>query len=114
MLKDLRIFFIPLAGGSFCAVPDHCHTPLDILRPRRYASDPDMEQIVLLTLSGKEAMKTAGEFLHFLLAHGYMKEVQAPGNPHLRACPGKTTLLFMDQNKNRIFKNVHIKLLIRA
>ncbi|KAL8175132.1 UNVERIFIED_CONTAM: hypothetical protein K2H54_014125 [Gekko kuhli] len=42
-----------------------------------------MEQIVLLTQSGKEAMKMAGEFLHPILALGYMKEAQAPvSNSH--------------------------------
>nr|XP_056722552.1 dynein axonemal assembly factor 8 [Euleptes europaea] len=71
-------------GGSFCTVPDPCHIPLDVLRSRRYASDPDMEQIVLLTLSGKEALKTAGEFLHRILALGYTKEAQAPGDSQLR------------------------------
>ncbi|XP_060117009.1 dynein axonemal assembly factor 8-like [Heteronotia binoei] len=65
-------------GGSFCAMPDPSHIPLEVLHPKRYASDPDMEQIVLLTLSGKKAMKTAGEFLHPILSLGYMKEAQAP------------------------------------
>uniref|UniRef100_A0ACB8FKL9 Uncharacterized protein n=1 Tax=Sphaerodactylus townsendi TaxID=933632 RepID=A0ACB8FKL9_9SAUR len=73
-------------GGSFCAVPDPCPIPLDILHSRRYASDPDMEQIVLLTLSGKEAMKTAGEFLHHILAVGHKKELQAPADSQIRDC----------------------------
>ncbi|XP_061456052.1 dynein axonemal assembly factor 8 isoform X3 [Rhineura floridana] len=64
-------------GGNFSAVPDPSNIPIDVLRSRRYASDPDMEQVVLLTFTGKEAMKTAGAVLHQILALGSRKQ-QAP------------------------------------
>ncbi|XP_077172689.1 dynein axonemal assembly factor 8 isoform X2 [Paroedura picta] len=74
-------------GGSFSTVPDPCLTSLGVLRPRRYASDPDMEQIVLLTLSGKEAVRTAGEFLHPLLAFSdNVEEGQGPASNGLGQC----------------------------
>ncbi|XP_053131635.1 dynein axonemal assembly factor 8-like isoform X2 [Hemicordylus capensis] len=66
-------------GGSFSAVPDSGSIPLNISCHRRYASDPEMEQIVLLTLTGKEAMKSAGCFLHQILTLGCGKqETQTP------------------------------------
>ncbi|XP_066496915.1 dynein axonemal assembly factor 8 [Tiliqua scincoides] len=65
-------------GGSLSSVPDPCKVPLDVFCHRSYASHSEMEQIVLLTLSGREAMKSAGRFLHQILALGSQKQAQAP------------------------------------
>ncbi|KAJ6657589.1 hypothetical protein lerEdw1_002304, partial [Lerista edwardsae] len=64
-------------GGSFSSVPDPCAIPLDVFCHRSFASHPETEQVVLLTLSSQEAMKSAGSFLHQILALGSQKQAQA-------------------------------------
>ncbi|XP_067162073.1 dynein axonemal assembly factor 8 isoform X3 [Apteryx mantelli] len=66
-------------GGNLSAVPDPCNIPLDILCNRTYASDPEMEQVVMLTLIGTDAMKSAGELLHQILLPGDNKQLQNAG-----------------------------------
>ncbi|XP_038276647.1 dynein axonemal assembly factor 8 isoform X2 [Dermochelys coriacea] len=65
-------------GGNLSAVPDSCNVPLDLLCHRTYASDPEMEQVVILTLIGKEAMKSAGHLLCQILHPGFQKQPQNP------------------------------------
>ncbi|KGL84667.1 hypothetical protein N309_05024, partial [Tinamus guttatus] len=57
-------------GGNLSAVPDCCNIPLDVLCNRTYASDPETEQVVMLTLIGMDAMKSAGELLQQILLPG--------------------------------------------
>ncbi|XP_060138762.1 dynein axonemal assembly factor 8-like [Zootoca vivipara] len=61
-------------GGNFSVVPDPSNITLEVLHSRMYASEPEMEQVVLLTFTGKEAMKSAGSILHQILALGYRKQ----------------------------------------
>ncbi|XP_062444303.1 dynein axonemal assembly factor 8 [Rhea pennata] len=68
-------------GGNLSAVPDPCNIPLDILCNRTYASDPEMEQVVMLTLIGTDAMKSAGELLHQILLPGGSKQPQIAEGP---------------------------------
>nr|XP_009672200.1 PREDICTED: uncharacterized protein C16orf71 homolog [Struthio camelus australis] len=68
-------------GGNLSAVPDPCNIPLDILCDRTYASDPEMEQVVMLTLTGMDAMKSAGELLHQILLPGGNKQPQNAEGP---------------------------------
>ncbi|XP_065501125.1 dynein axonemal assembly factor 8 [Caloenas nicobarica] len=70
-------------GGNFSAVPDPCNIPLDLLHNRTYASDPDMEQVVMLTLVGVDAMKNAGELLHQILLPGDRNQSQSAERPDL-------------------------------
>ncbi|XP_050824007.1 dynein axonemal assembly factor 8 isoform X9 [Gopherus flavomarginatus] len=65
-------------GGNLSAVPDSCNVPLDLLCHRTYALDPEMEQVVILTLIGKEAMKSAGHLLCQILHPGFLKQAQNP------------------------------------
>ncbi|KFQ32945.1 hypothetical protein N331_11340, partial [Merops nubicus] len=60
-------------GGDLSAVPEPCSIPLDFFSHRTYASDPGMEQVVLLTVVGVDAMKSVGELLHQLLLPGGSK-----------------------------------------
>lgn len=61
-------------------MPDPHNIPLDLLRNRTYASDPDMEQVVTLTLVGVDAMKNAGELLHQILLPGDKNQSQSAGD----------------------------------
>ncbi|XP_064886968.1 dynein axonemal assembly factor 8 isoform X6 [Columba livia] len=70
-------------GGNLSAVPDPHNIPLDLLRNRTYASDPDMEQVVMLTLVGVDAMKNAGELLHQILLPGDRNQSQSAERPYL-------------------------------
>ncbi|XP_048817901.1 dynein axonemal assembly factor 8 isoform X4 [Lagopus muta] len=54
---------LQMLGGNFSAVPDPCNIPLDFFCNQRFASDPEMEQVVLLTLVGTDAISSAGELL---------------------------------------------------
>ncbi|XP_009982537.1 PREDICTED: uncharacterized protein C16orf71 homolog, partial [Tauraco erythrolophus] len=57
-------------GGNLSAVPDPRDIPLDLFWNRTYASDPEMEQVVMLTMIGTDAMKSAGELFHQILLPG--------------------------------------------
>ncbi|OWK52372.1 Nucleoside diphosphate kinase, partial [Lonchura striata] len=54
-------------GGNLSAVPEPHHIPLDFLCHRAYAAEPGMEQVVMLTVVGMQAMKSAGELLQQIL-----------------------------------------------
>ncbi|KAM6351563.1 dynein axonemal assembly factor 8 isoform 1-T1 [Alca torda] len=57
-------------GGNLSAVPDPRNIPLDLFWNQTYASDPEVEQVVMLTMIGMGAMKTAGDLLHQILLCG--------------------------------------------
>ncbi|KFZ61028.1 hypothetical protein N338_02174, partial [Podiceps cristatus] len=69
-------------GGNLSAVPDPCNIPLDLFCNRTYASDPEMEQVVTLTLVGMDAMKKAGELLHQILFPGHNNPSQSAEEPN--------------------------------
>ncbi|XP_055565593.1 dynein axonemal assembly factor 8 isoform X1 [Falco cherrug] len=54
-------------GGNLSAVPDPRNIPLYLFCDRTYASDPEMEQVVMLTVVGMDTMKSAGDLLHQIL-----------------------------------------------
>ncbi|XP_038007546.1 uncharacterized protein C16orf71 homolog isoform X2 [Motacilla alba alba] len=54
-------------GGNLSAVPEPHHIPLDFLCHRAYAAEPGMEQVVMLTVVGMQALKSAGELLQQIL-----------------------------------------------
>ncbi|KFQ80257.1 hypothetical protein N335_04612, partial [Phaethon lepturus] len=68
-------------GGNLSAVPDPCNIPLDLFCNRTYASDPEMEQVVMLTVVGMDAMKSAGELLHQILLPGCNNQSQNAEEP---------------------------------
>ncbi|XP_021266990.1 uncharacterized protein C16orf71 homolog isoform X7 [Numida meleagris] len=68
-------------GGNFSAVPAPCSIPLDFFCNRIYASDPEMEQVVLLTLIGADAIKSAGELLCKILLPGSNNQSQNAEGP---------------------------------
>ncbi|KFP11997.1 hypothetical protein Z169_09075, partial [Egretta garzetta] len=68
-------------GGNLSAVPDPRNIPLDLFCNRAYASDPEMEQVVTLTLVGPDAMKSAGELLHQILLPGHNNQSQSAEEP---------------------------------
>ncbi|XP_010013828.1 PREDICTED: uncharacterized protein LOC104406525, partial [Nestor notabilis] len=70
-------------GGSLSAVPEPHYIPLDFFCNRTYASDPEMEQVVMLAVVGTDAMKSAGEFLHQILLPGPNTQPQSPEEPDL-------------------------------
>ncbi|XP_061206649.1 dynein axonemal assembly factor 8 isoform X2 [Neopsephotus bourkii] len=65
-------------GGSLSAVPEPRYIPLDFFCNRTYASDPEMEQVVMLAVVGTDAMKSAGELLHQILLPGPNSPSQSP------------------------------------
>ncbi|KAM6320086.1 LOW QUALITY PROTEIN: dynein axonemal assembly factor 8 [Podargus strigoides] len=70
---------LTMLGGNLSAVPDPCNIPLDLFWNRIYASDPEMEQVVMLMLVGMDAMKSAGELLHQVLLPGDDNSQSAEG-----------------------------------
>uniref|UniRef100_A0A8B9DLD0 Dynein axonemal assembly factor 8 n=1 Tax=Anser cygnoides TaxID=8845 RepID=A0A8B9DLD0_ANSCY len=68
-------------GGNLSAVPDPCNIPLDFFYNRIYASEPEMEQVVMLTLIGVDAMKSAGELLCQILLPGSSNQSQNAEGP---------------------------------
>ncbi|OXB60063.1 hypothetical protein ASZ78_000966, partial [Callipepla squamata] len=71
---------LQMLGGNFSAVPDPCVIPLDFFCNRIFASDLEMEQVVLLTLVGMDAIKSAGELLCQILISGSNNQSQNPGD----------------------------------
>ncbi|XP_069502974.1 dynein axonemal assembly factor 8 [Ambystoma mexicanum] len=57
-------------GGSLSTVPECGSVALDMLSLRNFASNPEMEQVVILTLTGKDAMKGSGALLRSILRPG--------------------------------------------
>ncbi|XP_032851289.2 dynein axonemal assembly factor 8 isoform X2 [Tyto alba] len=70
-------------GGNLSAVPDLRNIPLDIFCNRTYASDPEMEQVVTLTVVGMDTMKSAGELLHQILLPGHNNQARSGEEPDL-------------------------------
>ncbi|KAF1537510.1 hypothetical protein FQV19_0011422, partial [Eudyptula minor] len=68
-------------GGNLSAVPDPRNIPLDLFCNRTYASEPEMEQVVMLTLVGADAMKSAGGLLHQILVPGHNNQSQSAEEP---------------------------------
>ncbi|XP_015732902.1 uncharacterized protein C16orf71 homolog isoform X2 [Coturnix japonica] len=68
-----------MLGGNFSAVPDPCNIPLDFFCDRIFASDPEMEQVVLLTLVGMDAISSAGELLGQILPGSVNQAQNAEG-----------------------------------
>ncbi|KFO08880.1 hypothetical protein N312_13112, partial [Balearica regulorum gibbericeps] len=68
-------------GGNLSAVPDPRNIPLDLFRNQTYTSDPEMEQVVMLTLVGMDAMKSAGELLRQILLPGDNNQDQSGEGP---------------------------------
>lgn len=62
-------------------MPDPRNIPLDLFCNRTYASEPEMEQVVMLTLVGADAMKSAGGLLHQILVPGHNNQSQSAGDP---------------------------------
>ncbi|KAM6249800.1 dynein axonemal assembly factor 8 [Porphyrio hochstetteri] len=61
---------LQVLGGNLSAVPDPPLMPLHLFCYQTCASDPDMEQVVMLTLVGWDTMKSAGEILCQILLPG--------------------------------------------
>ncbi|XP_075371351.1 dynein axonemal assembly factor 8 isoform X3 [Mycteria americana] len=70
-------------GGNLSAVPEPRNVPLDLFCNRTYASDPEMEQVVILTLVGVDAMKSAGELLHQIILPGHNNQFESAEEPDL-------------------------------
>ncbi|KAM6424570.1 dynein axonemal assembly factor 8 isoform 2-T2 [Liasis olivaceus] len=66
--------FLQELGGNFSAAPNPCNVPMHVLASRRYAADSELEQVVLLTFTGKDALKSAGSFLHQILTPGLAQQ----------------------------------------
>ncbi|XP_051487965.1 dynein axonemal assembly factor 8 [Apus apus] len=64
-------------GGNLSAVPEPCSIPLDLFCKGISASDPEMVQVVMLTLVGMDTMKSAGELLHQILLPGDNNQAQS-------------------------------------
>lgn len=69
------------AGGNLSAVPESHHIPLDFLCHRTYAAEPGMEQVVMLTVVGMQALKNAGELLQQILLPGLKDQSGSAGDP---------------------------------
>ncbi|XP_054067001.1 dynein axonemal assembly factor 8 [Rissa tridactyla] len=70
-------------GGNLSAVPDPRNIPLDLFWNRTYVSDPEMEQVVMLTMVGMDVMKSAGDLLHQILLPGGNNPSQSAEGPDL-------------------------------
>ncbi|KAL2298753.1 hypothetical protein Nmel_014349 [Mimus melanotis] len=71
-------------GGSLSAVPEPHHIPLDFLCHRVYAAEPGMEQVVMLTVVGMQALKSAGELLQHILLPGLRDQAWSAAEPDSR------------------------------
>ncbi|XP_058278612.1 dynein axonemal assembly factor 8 [Hirundo rustica] len=68
-------------GGNLSAVPEPHHIPVDFLCHRAYAAEPGMEQVVMLTVVGMQALKSAGELLQHLLLPGLRDPSRSAAEP---------------------------------
>ncbi|KFU86746.1 hypothetical protein M959_05353, partial [Chaetura pelagica] len=73
--------FLQTLGGNLSAVPEPCSIPLDLLCKGISASDPEMVQVVTLTLVGMDTMKSAGDLLHQILLPGDNNQAQSAEEP---------------------------------
>ncbi|XP_068886355.1 dynein axonemal assembly factor 8, partial [Aphelocoma coerulescens] len=68
-------------GGNLSSVPEPRHIPLDFLCHRTYAAEPGMEQVVMLTVVGMQALKSAGELLQQILLPGLKDQSRSAAEP---------------------------------
>nr|XP_054499931.1 dynein axonemal assembly factor 8 [Agelaius phoeniceus] len=68
-------------GGNLSAVPEPQPIPLDFLCHRTFAAEPGMEQVVMLTLVGMQALKSAGELLQQILLPPLREKPQSAAEP---------------------------------
>ncbi|XP_068062641.1 dynein axonemal assembly factor 8 [Anomalospiza imberbis] len=68
-------------GGNLSVVPEPHHIPLDFLCHRAYAAEPGMEQVVMLTVVGMQALKSAGELLQQILLPGLREQSWSAAEP---------------------------------
>ncbi|XP_059718034.1 dynein axonemal assembly factor 8 [Haemorhous mexicanus] len=68
-------------GGNLSAVPEPHPIPLDFLGHRAFAAEPGMEQVVMLTLVGMQALKSAGELLQQILLPPLRDQSQSAAEP---------------------------------
>ncbi|XP_053848489.1 dynein axonemal assembly factor 8 isoform X4 [Vidua macroura] len=68
-------------GGNLSAVPEPHHIPLDFLCHRAFAAEPGMEQVVMLTVVGMQALKSAGELLQQVLLPGLRDQSRSAAEP---------------------------------
>ncbi|OCT64336.1 dynein axonemal-associated protein 1 [Xenopus laevis] len=69
-------------GGSLHAMPDLSTVPMDMLSLRPFASDPEDEQVVVLTMSGKHTLRRAGYFLQKILRPTLKTPASNTGSVH--------------------------------
>lgn len=86
----------PWTGGNLSTVPEPHPIPLDFLCHRAFAAEPGMEQVVMLTLVGMQALKSAGELLQQILLPPLRNQSQSAGNPALETL-GYPEWLFLAQ-----------------
>ncbi|XP_053813890.1 dynein axonemal assembly factor 8 isoform X4 [Vidua chalybeata] len=68
-------------GGNLSAVPEPHHIPLDFLCHRAFAAEPGMEQVVMLTVVGMQALKSAGELLQQILMPSLRDQSRSAAEP---------------------------------
>ncbi|XP_043945258.1 dynein axonemal assembly factor 8-like [Protopterus annectens] len=54
-------------GGNFSTVPDSGNITIDIFSAQIYTPNPEMEQVVVLSFSGRDSMEQAGNFLQQII-----------------------------------------------
>ncbi|KAM3662282.1 dynein axonemal assembly factor 8 [Ammospiza maritima maritima] len=89
-------------GGNLSVVPEPHPIPLDFLSHRAFAAEPGMEQVVMLTLVGMKALKSAGELLQQILLPPIRDQPQSAGLellglkwlPHLTGCQAREVTPF--------------------
>ncbi|XP_030814278.1 uncharacterized protein C16orf71 homolog [Camarhynchus parvulus] len=89
-------------GGNLSVVPEPHPIPLDFLCHRAFAAEPGMEQVVMLTLVGMQALKSAGELLQQILLPPLRDQPQSAGLellglkwlPHLTRCQAREVTPF--------------------
>ncbi|XP_078274069.1 dynein axonemal assembly factor 8 [Rhinoraja longicauda] len=67
-------------GGAFSAMPQPAHLTLDVLYKHSFVSSPELEQVVVLTLTGRSARESAGSCLRGLLRPAPNKSPRPAGD----------------------------------
>ncbi|XP_029432578.1 uncharacterized protein C16orf71 homolog isoform X2 [Rhinatrema bivittatum] len=68
-------------GGSLNTLPESGNLAEDIFSRRNYASNPETEQVVILTITGQGTMLNSGDFLRQILRPTIKKQHPDPGEP---------------------------------
>ncbi|XP_030067786.1 thioredoxin domain-containing protein 3 homolog isoform X1 [Microcaecilia unicolor] len=71
-------------GGNLNMLPTSGNLAEDIFSKRNYASNPETEQVVILTLTGRDTMLNAGDFLRQILRPPIKKQHPDPGESNTR------------------------------